>query len=372
MVSILKMKKILFLILLLIFTIVSWVFLKKINTLKLISFGSLSEETYEDYYGLVANLYGDKHEFIVSKRNNFFRISRFERNVLNSIHQIPIDKIDTWVCGDLNRNGKDEIIIFNGSLFQVYEWGKNKFAEEVYNLLELKNHKVYQAVIGDIDNDSSNELILFSYPKNLPIEKYSGPLYLSIWKYKDRKVKMLWSDQERLGFSSSGMIPPETLVCVGDIFNEGRNHLIVKAAQSDASPSIYIFLSWSKNRLKFKRTAAFINYKVVRFYKNEDKLFPYIWQKFKVIKIKNQTKILAPIFDKEGDGSGIIKISKNRFEIENILREPPIKKGRIIPGVVHWINIDGKGKGILHITANNKYYFYRYKSWNRGEEDERK
>ncbi|MEW6617883.1 MAG: VCBS repeat-containing protein [bacterium] len=347
-------------------------FANEIEGFKHILSGELPKEMPNNYYGFVADIYGNEHEFIVFQAGNFIMTAQFENNNLNIVHQIPFQEINLWVCGDLNKDKKDEIIFIKSPSIQTYEWGEGKFLKKEYNLPQLSNYEIHQAIVGDIDNDDINEIILFAKntQENSQGEEDEGfKLYLFILKRQKEKIKIIWSDKGKMGFYDPRVVPPPTLVCVGDIFNRSKNQLVIMETQSDVSPSGFNLLMWSKNRLKLDQTVMFANNKIWSSEEwesehPEEKITSFVWYTFDIFKINNQIRILAPIYDGKSIPSdtyqGLIKISGNRFEVEEILKPVELKeRGQILPNIVHCINIDGKGKGLLHITADDKYHFYR-------------
>ncbi len=86
-----------------------------------------------------------------------------------------------------------------------------------YYLLSFLNIRGNDVVVGDVDNDGQNELVISS-------ESYGGvDATLSVYEFTDGGYVLSWSD--RLPYSTGGLY-------IGDTDNDGQNELLVGASVS--------------------------------------------------------------------------------------------------------------------------------------------
>jgi len=311
-----------------------------------------------------ANLLGKEHEFIVVKHNSYFELFQFTGDNWKSFYKIPfmegssrnakiIESI-AWTIGDLNNNGKDEIIICIDRTIKRYEWNGEQFKEMAHKFPYLTD----DILIGDINNDNFNELVLFCYEKSLI--SASCEYYLCIAKLNKERLCLLWLDKGKLGYVKSNVIPSDNLVCIADIENIGYNQLLVAEGQSDVSPTRYNLLIWDKDKLKFIK--SFIVSKGTIITKGHIEAVPFLIGGLNPIKIEGKTMLLASmVYPHAKFKQVIVKIENNKLSISKAIFD---HRGWYFPNGVYWINLDGRGKGILEViklkSGKIKYLFYRF------------
>jgi len=320
-----------------------------------------------DYkYFKPANLLGKEHEFIVVKHNFYFEVFQFTGEQWKSFYEIPfmeessinakITKSIAWTIGDLNNNGKDEIVICIDRTIKRFEWNGNQFKKTVYEFPYLTD----DILIGDINNDNLNELVLLCYETSLSSEEPGCKYYLCNAKLNKKGLHLLWTDGGKLGYVKSNVIPSDHLVCIADMENTGSNQLIVAEGQSDVSPTRYNLLIWEKDELKLLK--SFIVSKGTMITTGHIEAAPFLIDDLIPIKVKSQTMFIASmVYPHVKCKQVLLRIENNNLSIIDTIFD---HSGWSFPNRVYWINIDGKGKGLLRVTklrsGESKYVFYRF------------
>jgi hypothetical protein len=341
-----------------------------IHTVKNLPEFTLIHEGYlpaviDDQHFTPANLLGKQQEFIVVKQNAYFEVFQFTGNSWKSFYEIPfgegnsknakIGKSIAWTIGDLNNNGKDEIIICIERTIKKYEWNGVQFKEMVYKFPYLTE----DILIGDVNNDNLNDLVLFCYERPLNSEERGCKYYLCIAKLEKGRLSLLWTDKGKLGYVKSNVIPSDNLVCIADVENIGANQLVVAKGQSDVSPTKYNLLSWDKDELKFIKSLI-ISPEGDIITKGDIGAASFSIGDLKPIKIAGKIMLLVPMVDNNKFRQVIVKRENNGVIISKPIFE---HSGWRFPNRIYWINLDGRGKGILRVinlgSGEVKYMFYR-------------
>ena len=310
-----------------------------------------------------ANLFNKQQECIVVKDNSYFEIFRFTIGGWKSFHKIPIAGpssdtnvvVTAWTVGDLNDDGRDEIIVCINRSIRQYEWDGKRFQKKRYEFPYLADG----ILIGDVDNDGSNELVSFCYEHRPDPEDPGCKYYVYIAKPDKDRINTLWTDKGKLGYVKSNIIPSDNLVCIADIMNMGYNQLLVAKGQSDVSPTGYELLVWGGNELKLLK--SFIVAKGTIVTKGHIEATPFLIGHVSPMKIHGKTMFSGSMVYPEFK-QVLLKIENNRL---TVIQEIFEHSGWVLPNRAYWMNIDGKGKGVLGTmelrNGRTKYVFYRSK-----------
>lgn len=338
---------------------------KSLSKFNLVYEGLLPVKNDEIIDCKVANLFGEQYDSLIVKSYTYFEIYSFQSNnwiktnkiiFLNKKSDVNNRNIP-WTIGDLNKNGKDEIIVCIDKIIKKYEWDENRFKETIYK----SNYYTDFILTGDINNDAIDELVLFCYEKILEKDDTGCKYFLCIARFDKDNINNIWMDKGNLGFYKSELIPSDSLICIADIGNVGRNQLLIADGQSDVSLTKYNLLIWDNDRMKFVEPFFIIKGSKV---KND---IPFS-ETFLIgdiipIKIRGETSFLG-VYNSFGFEEILFKIKNNKFNIiEKIFKHD---EGWSLPEMVCYMDIDGKGKGILRIMQVIidkkdiiKYKFYR-------------
>jgi len=325
-----------------------------------------------------ANLFGDKQDYlivdiniiknIIEKRSasSYFEIFQFTDNEWKSFYKIPLADTDlnitTWTTGDLDKDGKDEIIIFVNETIKRYEWDGEQFKMTIYEFPYL----VDDVLVGDIDNDNLNELVLFYYedPKCDRNEPPECRYHLGVAKYDydNEKISLFWTDNGKFGYLHSHVIPPDNLICIADVGNVGHNQLLVAEAQSDVSPTRYNLLSWEEKELKLLKSFRILNRTIIteRQVEEWEGRASFLIGKLIPIEVKGKRMFLA---GEESSGKTTTVLIETEDNELRVIKRIFDHSGWARPNKVFWMDIDGKGKGVLQLIMDKdeiKYMFYRY------------
>jgi hypothetical protein len=205
-----------------------------------------------------------------------------------------------------NTYGKS-VSILNKTGVQISEYVNGKTTSRIFRFDEI----IDKAGLGDINNDGTDELILFSHKKESETNYTDMPngyiFNLNVYKIGDDKADLLWSDNGTLQYGNPDVTPPDDMGSVGDIDNSGQNILIIRHARSDMSPAVFDFLQWENNALSIQQTISFEADKV------DVGIFDYL-KKYARLKNEEAMPFLSGIgFDSRQKGNkihaGLITIS---------------------------------------------------------------
>ncbi len=138
----------------------------------------------------IADLSGDKKDYLIAKYNSAFNIYKFDGEVWEFAYCIDIQgnewDIKVWTTGDLDNDRKDEIIIFKEKTIIVYDLAEPDFIKTTHDF----PYYIESAVIGDIDNDKLNELIMFCCDEPWSYNRQGCKYNVFVVKYDNRKMSI--------------------------------------------------------------------------------------------------------------------------------------------------------------------------------------
>lgn len=336
-------------------------------------------------YRKVGKLLNLNNDNIISINNNSFIIYSFDKN--NWRLETNIDINDTslitdfagrpknfghstfeennWTVGDVDNDGIDDILIWGENKYIVYNCRNGKITKKTYRF----PYYISQSIIGDIDNDNKNEIISFCvYERNseeAPMITYN----LCVSKIIDNSVLLIWEDKNKFGFENSGVVPPDTL---DNISNIGYNHnvLIIQHSIFDMSnPSKFSIFTWTNSELKESTVSLYSeSFLTVQKDTSTETFVPYVQWAFEPINKNSNTFLGYMIFSPSPSNkysrefnTVVFSINKNKVKINSIIYKD-IEQD-YFSNQFYWMDIDGRGKGILQLTNNysgdSTYYFYR-------------
>lgn len=331
----------------------------KIPDFKLIYEGYLPEPIYYIEERTVytrelklADLLGEGQDFIVIKDKNVLKILQFVvKSNWKSFYEIVTDDsslTEKWVTGDLDNNGRDEIILFKERTMIKYEWDGKEFKKVVNKL----PYFVGDALIGDINNDKENELAVFCYERPLKEEDGGRRCYLCIIKTEKDSLHFLWTDKGEIIYM------PNKLVCIADVDGTNSRQLVIAEPQSDVSPTRYNLLRWSENKLEIVKSFIIAKGDIITEGHTEES--PFLHGHFKPIDIKGTGYFLGCVecapdsLHRYMYFQTVIFEMKNGFKILKALDEACCTCSNYETSI---INLDGKGKGVMILDSKRENEF---------------
>jgi hypothetical protein len=311
-------------------------------------------------------------------------ITAFELSDAKKVFQYPTRYIETlvdvdaqgiaWTVGDSDRDGLDEILICEGEVLLKHEWSDDSFAVDTLHLPGTGH--VDQILVGNLDDEQGNELIALSlglgalpdYTDETGSVLGAVSYALTLWREKGGDLHQVWGDSAGLGYQSYVVIPPDRLVAVGDFFNEGRNQLVLRRAQSDVSPTEYDFLVWGRTGLNPVRRVVLSNGRVWNqedywTYQPRDDTYPekqgpaeFIVGDIQPVRVNDRTYALAHRFPAEPGvvtNHTIIELSGETYIAAAVSPREALQGDCVL-----WADPDGKGKGLLSFSGS-EWSFYR-------------
>jgi len=261
--------------------------------------------------------------------------------------------------GDIDNDGDDELLILKNSSITIYNFTDGNFTGATYEFAFYPE----DALIGDINNDSSNELVMLCADEPGINDRFDTEYNLCIYNYSDQELDLFWSDNSSLKLSSSNaVVPPQKLMCISDIDNTGYNKLIIPGIQSDVSPTYFNVFYWHESALirsgsfritelsdtlitsgfnkDLRKDSGLSREEVDKFFK-ENRLQRYVFHDMRPGILNNETQLLTDIIEKRVIPV-TIKINDNNVIIYRL------SDVSINSSWLRWFNIDGQGTGILH------------------------
>ena len=253
------------------------------------------------------------------------------------------DTTISWTTGDIDGSGQDEIVAFRDRTILVYRWNGTKFALSRYAFPYL----VDDAIIGDVNNDGHNELVVLGYdPK--------GYIYnLCVVRLQGRRAAIVFNDSGRFGFVKFTIVPPDWLVCIADLVGDGTNQLVAAEEQSDMGPTHYSILKWASGKLVLVHKGEFAG--------ENRAVFPALFKDLIPVKLTGVPMLVAT----ELGGISGVRHLLVRMKQDTYLAADTVfqDSGNVGPDEAFWLNIDGRGKGVLQVmmptSGQAEYRFYR-------------
>lgn len=329
-----NVKQALIIIIILIQFIVSMLFAEEHIKFNLINEGKLPQHFNRAEYKAL-DIFGNNTNYFITITNNFLIIYRFINNEMILFKKINIsnsinESRQIWTVGDLNNNSKDEIIICKDRSIFLYEFENNQLIQKEYSYKD----SIHSIIVGDINNDNNNELVLFTQKKhsgddiNEPLQ-YN--LSLNIAKIMDDEILTMWSDKYQYGYFDTGIIPPPKLICISNIKNKKYNNLFISKPQSDVRATVYKTYRWENTQLikdnnfiiEYSRTNDKIKSSSLKFEPNVMSKYEnyYIVGYLEPIIIKNEVLFFASVgfflHNKKGFRmhKGFFKVANNNVKI---------------------------------------------------------
>ncbi len=205
-------------------------------------------------------LYGNNdwsYPYANLKANAFVHLDNKDRTIqkIIDIESIPIPSdIENLICGDLNHNGLQEIVVqkSDGSGILIIDF--NNHSIETVPVVRETNEAVYLASLADIDGDSVKE-ILFS------VINENGHSRHFIYSYLTKQF--IWN------FDSSQSILNEKICAAIDIDSDGNQEFLCYGAVDSLKGvlSVYDRKSSSSRKIEFPGTST-------------TRLMAFIWDEF--------------------------------------------------------------------------------------------
>ncbi len=148
------------------------------------------------------------------------------------------------VC-DFDGSGRDEILLCLNDRIMKWEWDGGKFRSE---RLEFPYY-IIDCVSGDVFNDGKNYLVTASL-QNPSARKEQ--LRIHVTCIDTAGINIAYETIEDIDMTFTTLMPPDHLVCVGDIHNDGQMELVISMAQSDVSPTRFQSYAWNADSLSFE------------------------------------------------------------------------------------------------------------------------
>ena len=296
-----------------------------------------------------ANLNGEARSFVLILHEGCMDIYRLDADSLAFFKDLHLNLIpgrhgaeildQSWTVGDLNNNGRDEVIVSKGTSLALYELKGDKFGVSNYKLPLPAD----QIVAGDINNDGRDELVLFCHQDTSSGDWRVTSHQIYIMHLTDKGLSVLWKDEGRAGYRLYRAMPPDKFCCIADILNKGTSQLVISRAQSDVSPTTYELFEWNGSALTKTFTFKIANGTLIKGGQSGE--MPYASGPIKPVLIDGETSFLASVFDK----SRSLRTYTVKIKDDKLVAFEPLFKAEP-SSTVGCIDLKGGQKGLIHIN----------------------
>ena len=197
-----------------------------------------------------------------------------------------------FAVGDFDSNERDEIVLCLNNQLMRFEWDGDEFGTKLMKF----PYYIIDCVGGDVFGDGRKLLVTTSLA-----EPPSGPtkLRVNVSRFDSTGIDMVYDRTSDLNMTITTILPPDHLVCVGDIDNDGQTELVTSMAQSDVSPTRFRSYVWDADDLSFdlKDEFSFGDNALVRNVSQrpdwERELTSYVAGSFKPVALYGKTNLIA-------------------------------------------------------------------------------
>jgi hypothetical protein len=172
--------------------------------------------------------------------------------------------------------------------------------------------------------------------------------------------KVVWNDSGRLGYRKMTIVPPDWLVCIGDVESQGSNQLVVAINQSDMSPTRYHLLTWSGTDLSLLDSfvisrGVFTRERV----EHSEGGCPAVIGELVPVEPNGAPAVLAHLDNPSNEVMTREIVMTILDDKLSVLDTVPLLEGHNWPSLMFWTDPDGKGNGVLQTLDGVSYRFYR-------------
>jgi hypothetical protein len=303
------------------------------------------------------DLMHDGRDCLVAQDSFGFRVFSFRDTSWQQVARIAlpdsVGPVETgvWTIGDIRNDKDDELVACAERRLLTYRWDGKAFALSSYRFPYLADG----IVSGDLYGYGLTELAVFAYDSE-PRDPAACFYNVCIIEFSETGPEVVWNDSGRLGYRKMTTVPPDWLVCIGDVESQGSSQLVVAINQSDMSPTRYDLLTWDEPGLSLLDSfvisrGAFTREKVEH---NRAGGFPAVIDNIVPVEKDGGTAVLAHLFDPTREI--LMTIRDDKFSVLDTIAA---LEGHIWPTPTFWMDPDGKGEGVLQILDGTDYYFYR-------------
>ena len=278
----------------------------------------------------------------------------FQNNEWKLFERIPhglpdVEGVNRKIAvGDVIGSGEDEILIYGDKEVVIKQWTGKVFSSVEYSF----PYYIYEAVIGDIDDDSMNEMVAL-------VSDSSFSLYDSLYAVRpcvtslasgEIKIEWLSGDEYTHRFTTS---VPLRMGSIADFARTESNQLLLHQWRLGLRPTEYELWEWDDiNEMLRKIDVQFPP--VIAGVKQEEEQNLFIGDIFSAFLDNREYFIARFVFNwHEGNAPVILQKRKNDMYVI-IAKFDKIDK-------LYAVNLDGKGNGLL-VQGTGKYYQYtRYR-----------
>jgi hypothetical protein len=314
-------------------------------------------------------LFVDNTDFALYQFNNEKWEQRFHSDLDSADYKFKLA-----LTADFDNDRDDELMLMNERSVAVYDFEQGNFVRDFFDFPYYPE----AALIGDVDNDSLNELVMLCADEPYTNDRFNTYYDLSIYQYSGHQLNPAWSDSGSLRLkSANAVMPPQRLMCIADIDNSGDIELIMPVIRSDMSPEYFIVYRWSESAIgldysfritelsdtlvtspeQYQRKPTNRTRESIAKLKDKPRFTQYAVSDAIPGKLNGATYFLTDIMY-SGMYPAIIRIDDNKLVIKrlsDIARDSRELK---------WFNIDGNGTGIFRTYYHDysdtaRYEFYR-------------
>lgn len=308
------------------------------------------------------DLLDEGQDCVVTQDSFGFRVFSFRDTAWHQVARVIVPdsvgpvQTGAWTIGDIRNDQHDELVACAAHRLLAYRWDGKAFTFTSYRFPYFADG----VTSGDLFGRGRTELAVFAYD-TATIDSASWLYNLCIVEFSAAGPKLVWNDSGRLGYRKMTIVPPDWLVCIADIESQGSNQLVVALSQSDVSPTRYDLLTWSVTGLRLFDSfiisrGAFTRERVEH---TDTAPCPAVIGELVPVEWNGAGAVLAHLDNPTNEVMTREIMMTIQDDKLSVLDTIPLLEGHNWPTLMFWMNLDGKGEGVLQTLDGVSYYFYR-------------
>ncbi|HUV36842.1 MAG TPA: hypothetical protein VMX58_07880 [Patescibacteria group bacterium] len=278
----------------------------------------------------------------------------FQNNEWKLFERIPhglpdIEGVNRKIAvGDVIGSGEDEILIYGDKEVVIKQWTGKDFSSVEYSF----PYYIYEAVIGDIDDDSMNEMVALVSDSSFSLYDSLYAVRPCVTSLASGEIKIEWLSGDEYTHRFTTRVPLR-MGSIADFARTESNQLLLHQWSLDLMPTEYELWEWDDLNDTLRKVDASFPPVVAGVQREERRNF-FVSNITAAFLGNTECLVAMFVYDRhEGGVPVVLKIDTNGSWTVTKQFDKTDK--------LYAVNIDGKGDGLL-VQGTGKYYQYtRYR-----------